>query len=268
MRRGGYAGGVLAPSLVLPPSVAGVTPPWHTIFEILAFAGGFRLFLALRRRQGDTIAEPARIVITIAAAIGALLGARALGVLERPELFALARAGELRELLLAKTIVGGLLGGLVAVEWIKRRLKVRRSSGDLLVAPLLLGMALGRIGCFLSGVHDGTHGSPTTAWTALDLGDGIGRHPTALYELVFLLGLGALLLAVERRVTLADGGRFKLFLAAYLAFRLGIEALKPRAELLAGLSAIQLACLGGLVYYRRLFYAPRRELLARSADDA
>ncbi|MCB9566609.1 MAG: prolipoprotein diacylglyceryl transferase [Myxococcales bacterium] len=249
---------MVAPALALPPTIGGLTPPWHTILEIAAFAIGFRYFLRLRARQGDTIADDARILIFLAATGGALVGSRLLGILERPDLLG---GGDLVALFAAKTIVGGLLGGLVVVEWAKRRLGVVRSSGDLMVRPILLGMILGRIGCFLSGTTDGTHGLPTTAFTALDVGDGIPRHPAALYEIAALAGIWALIAALEARVRLRDGARFKLFLAAYLALRLGVDHLKPGHAVVAGLTAIQLACVAGLVYYWRVLLRPRRELL-------
>ncbi len=230
----------------------------HTILEIAAFAIGFRYFLRLRARQGDTIADTPRLLIFIAASIGALLGARILGVLENPWVL---HSGDLEALIASKTIVGGLLGGLLSVELTKRALGVRRSSGDLMVRPILLGMIVGRIGCFLSGMGDGTHGSPTALFTGLDLGDGIPRHPTALYEIAALVGLWWMIARLEAKVLLADGARFKIFLASYLAFRLGVDGLKPRVEVLFGLSTIQIACVLGLVYYGRLFTSPTRELI-------
>ena len=38
----------------------------------------------------------------------------------------------------------------------------RRSTGDLFVVPLCVGTAIGRIGCFLSGLEDRTYGTPTS----------------------------------------------------------------------------------------------------------
>ena len=40
-------------------------------------------------------------------------------------------------------------------------------------------------------------------------------------------------------------------LVTYLAFRLGIEAMKPGVPLAAGLTTLQWACIAGLVYYAR-----------------
>lgn len=46
---------------------------------------------------------------------------------------------------------GGILGRLLAVEGTKRALGVRRRTGGVYVFPLVAGMAIGRVGCFLSG---------------------------------------------------------------------------------------------------------------------
>ena len=82
----------------------------------------------------------------------------------------------------------------------------------------------------------------------MDFGDGIARHPTQLYEIVFLAGLAAVLTRMTPR---REGDVFKAFMVAYLAFRLAIDVLKPDIRLALGLSAIQWACVAGLLYYSR-----------------
>jgi hypothetical protein len=86
-----------------------------------------------------------------------------------------------------KTIVGALIFGLISVELIKRYIGVRQSTGDLYAIPLALGIAIGRIGCFLTGLSDNTYGTPTNLPWAINFGDNILRHPTQLYEIIFLL---------------------------------------------------------------------------------
>lgn len=221
----------------------------HLLFELLAFSLGFRYFLYLRRRQEDRITESNRIWIFIGASLGALLGSRLLGILENPSLLA---AGKLAwwQVLGSKTMVGGLLGGLAGVELMKKRIGETRSSGDLFTFPLILGICIGRIGCFLNGTAEPVVGIETTAWTGMDLGDGKLRHPIALYEIACLLSLWLLLLAIEKKYTPAEGLRFRLFLIAYLLFRFLVDFIKPTDPLALGLSGIQWACLAGLFYYR------------------
>ena len=86
-----------------------------------------------------------------------------------------------------KTIVGALIGGLITVEVTKRYIGFRTSTGDLYAIPLALGIAIGRVGCFLTGLSDNTYGSPTTLPWGINFDDGIPRHPTQFYEIAFLL---------------------------------------------------------------------------------
>ncbi len=221
----------------------------HLLLETLAFFIGFRYFLHLRKKQADVITEGNRVWIFIGASLGALVGSRILGALENPSAL-MAGDTSLMKLFGSKTMVGGLLGGLLGVELIKKKIGVTRSSGDLFTYPLILGIIIGRIGCFLNGVAEPVFGLETSLWTGMDLGDGLSRHPVALYEIVFLLLVWMTLAQTEKIRPLAEGMRFKLFMIAYLAFRFLLDFIKPTDPVLAGLSAIQFACLGGLLYYR------------------
>jgi len=130
----------------------------------------------------------------------------------------------------------------------------------LFVFPLIIGMAIGRIGCFLTGLADHTYGVATSLPWGIDFGDGIRRHPTQLYEIVFLLALGSVLLVVRRRLT-ESGDLFKLFMVAYLGWRFAIGFIQLEIPL-AGLSAIQWACLATLIYYAAL--SRKRFVLSRA----
>jgi prolipoprotein diacylglyceryltransferase len=163
-----------------------------------------------------------------------------------------------------KTIVGGLLGGTIAVEWTKRRIGVTRRTGDLFALPLCAAIAIGRIGCFLSGLEDHTTGVATTLPWGIDFGDGVSRHPTQLYEIVWLGLLAGWLIRLRRRPHL-EGDLFRAFMVGYLAFRLAVDLIKPGVAWL-GLTSIQWACAAALVYYARdlprLLGWNRRHLLA------
>ena len=217
----------------------------HLLFESLAYAVGFTLYRLLRRRRGDFLVDDTRWSLIVAVVLGAAVGAKLLHHLGAPTELA-ARWREPAFLLGGKTIVGALLGGWVAVELTKKALGIVRSTGDLYALPLTLGIAVGRIGCFLSGPADGTVGSATTLPTGVDFGDGVLRHPTQLYEIGFLFVVAAVLVARPR--FLRDEGReFRLFLGSYLAFRVLIDFLKP-AERFGGLGAIQWAAAIGLAW--------------------
>jgi prolipoprotein diacylglyceryltransferase len=221
-----------------------ICPALHPVFETLAYLTGFAVYRRLRARFGDALSTEQRWPIVAAAAVGALVGSRMLGLAEQwPRLH-----GELwRRLLLpgGKTIVGGLLGGWLAVEIVKRLTGVKRRTGDLFAVPLCVGIAVGRIGCLLAGLADDTYGTPTKLPWAVDFGDGVGRHPTQAYEILFLLALGGFL-CWRMRLTHREGSLFRTFLGAYLGWRLVIDFLKPQ-PLVWGMNLIQWACVMGLI---------------------
>ena len=215
----------------------------HVFFEVLAYVAAAGVFLWLRRRHGDPLSGADRLSLVTAIFVGALVGGRLLAWFDSPG----AQSRGIVGLMDGKTLVGGLVGGWIATEMEKRRMGVRRPTGDLYVYPLIAGIAIGRIGCLLSGLPDGTYGTATMLPWGIDFGDGITRHPTALYESLFVIALGVLLIPVWRRG--AVGNTFKLFTASYLAFRLLVDTIKPGVALFLGLTAIQWACVFGLVYY-------------------
>lgn len=228
--------------------------PAHLLFEMLSYTLGYRLYVWQRARNQDLISDENRWWIFIGAAAGALLGSHLLGILESPEHFSqlnlLVWMGN-------KTIVGGLLGGLAGVEITKKIIGVTTSSGDLMTYPLILGLAVGRLGCHFAGLADGTHGLPSSLPWAIDFGDGIPRHPVNFYEIIYLVALAGFIFQLEKRHPLANGARFKIFLIGYLAWRFFVEWLKPVHVFPFGLSTIQLACLAGLFYYRKAIFYPK-----------
>ncbi len=227
--------------------------PWslhpHTLFESLGYFLAARLFWGMRKRTPDPVPIANRIWAIAGAAAGGALGSKLLFLFEDPAQ-TLTHLGNPLYLFGGKTIVGGLLGGLIGVEFVKARIGERQSTGDLFTLPLCLGLAIGRIGCFLTGLADNTHGIPTTLPWGVDFGDGVPRHPTQLYEIAFLLVLAGWLLW-RRRLPHQNGDLFKGFMIGYLAFRFLVEFVKPYPAPYLGLAATQAASLLGLIYYRR-----------------
>jgi prolipoprotein diacylglyceryltransferase len=243
-----------------------ISPYWHAAIEMLAYAVGFRVFLRERRRLAlPSLADSgATVAIGVGAILGAAIGAKLSFWLDDP-LVAFANFPDWRQLLTGKSIVGALLGGLIGVELTKRHAGVRDSTGDAFVRPLTLGMAIGRIGCFLAGLSDHTYGVATTLPWGVDFGDGVSRHPTQLYEIAFLAAWLAWL-ERPRQAPSQPGQRFQLFLSGYLLFRLLIDALKPVPfPYLFGLSGLQLLCLAGLAYYVPKLRAARQAPVAVAA---
>jgi phosphatidylglycerol:prolipoprotein diacylglycerol transferase len=222
--------------------------PAHFLLEAMGYTFGILAFCQLRKKSGDAVSDASRWSVITAAVAGAAIGSRVLFWFEDPRLTA-ARWHDAVYLMSGKTIVGGLIGGLLAVEGMKRIIGETVSTGDLFAAPIALGLAIGRIGCFLGGLADNTYGTPTSLVWGVDFGDGVPRHPTQLYESIFALGLFVFLLRMTKRRH-RNGDIFKMFMATYMVWRLAIDYWKPEIRF-AGLSSIQWACAAMLVYYGR-----------------
>ncbi len=219
----------------------------HLVFEGLGYFLGARLYFSLRRRARATpLPLETNLWILVGCVFGAWAGSKLLAWAESPAHYLAVFRADPRGLLGGKTIVGGLLGGWAGVALAKRACRVVRSTGDLFVYPLALGTAVGRVGCFLTGLADRTYGVATTLPWGVDFGDHVARHPTQLYESLFVLAWALVLrLAAHRGRGFPPGALFRLYLAGYLAFRFLVEFIKPRELLLGPFSAIQLASLAG-----------------------
>lgn len=217
----------------------------HLILEYLAFFLGYRYYVYLRKNTTDDINSSNRLSIILGAALGALVGSRLVGILENPMNIA---NYSIIQLMNSKTIMGGLFGGLLGVEIAKKTIGEKHSSGDLFALPIILGIFIGRIGCFLMGIKEFTYGKETSFFMGMNLGDGILRHPIALYELIFLVILFILLKKYQAKST-ESGTTFKWFMIAYFTFRFLIEFIKPNQFFVLGLSTIQLLCVTCWLYY-------------------
>jgi phosphatidylglycerol---prolipoprotein diacylglyceryl transferase len=220
----------------------------HPVFESLAYFISLRL--ALRRFRQNPVAQENRGVVIAGGIIGGILGAKILAIFQHLDMLWTGAASWPMLLIGGKTIVGALLGATFGVEITKKLRSIDTATGDVFAYPLIVGIAIGRIGCFLTGLTDQTYGTPTNLPWAMDFGDHIPRHPTQLYEIVFLLGL-LLYLQYRQRKPIQQGDLFRFFMICYLIFRWTIDFIKPDFHPLLGMSAIQIACLLGLVYYRQ-----------------
>jgi len=82
----------------------------------------------------------------------------------------------------ARSIVGALAGSIAAIELYKRARGITGSTGLIFVPAFATSVVIGRWGCFLSGLHDHTHGRPPALPWGHDFGDAAPRHPVQLYE--------------------------------------------------------------------------------------
>ena len=147
------------------------------------------------------------------------------------------------------SIAGAVAGGIVGVELFKRTTGIRGSTGGQFVAPLTLGIAVGRLGCFFAGLPDYTYGTPTQLAWGVDFGDGVPRHPVQLYEsAAMLLFLSIYLVALATGSQLVRRWGFYLFVGWYAVQRFVWEFLKPYPSVLGPLNLFHLICIALVAY--------------------
>jgi phosphatidylglycerol:prolipoprotein diacylglycerol transferase len=138
----------------------------HTVFDLLAWASGTLLGWGVRRRylrdgalSGFKLSQHPGYLVAVAltAGIGAYLaGGGNMALADLPPL--------------GHSIAGAILGGIVGAEGYKLFGGIRGSTGLVFVAPLAMGITIGRWGCFLTGLPDYTYGTPTALPWGVDFG--------------------------------------------------------------------------------------------------
>lgn len=154
---------------------------------------------------------------------------------------------------------GGLIGGMLAALVFARCMRISFwRLGDLFAPGLILGQAIGRVGCFLNGC---CYGRPTDSFLGVYLpGYGTGweyRYPTQLMHSVVNLLIFAVLLRAEKRKPF-EGFVFLLYAVLYSTQRLLIDFLRDDAvSLVAGIRATKLVSVAmilvaaGLIAWKR-----------------
>jgi phosphatidylglycerol:prolipoprotein diacylglycerol transferase len=216
---------------------------WYTIFNVLGYSAAGAVFYCEARRR-KTFSGETLLYVMLGALVGALLGSKLGSALfvypqyfwSHPWVLLLPQTG-------GKTLVGGIIGGYLGVVIAKKILKIESSTGDLFAPALSLGIAIGRIGCFLNGCCGGVNGLPVQ-----------------LYESTFCLILFFVLFYLRAK-RLRNGDLFKVFLLAYSAFRFAIEF--SRADTVSGffgLSQAQLICSIVFIWVAQSFLRRKREM--------
>jgi phosphatidylglycerol:prolipoprotein diacylglycerol transferase len=233
----------------------------HAVLEMTAIGVGVRLYARnLRLRGNASLLRGPGFAVALGCLLGAIAGSKLAVWMEYPHLVRLYWGSPLL-VFTGQSIVGGLIGGLIGVEIAKKLAGIRRATGDDFVMPLVVGIAIGRIGCFMAGLHDDTYGVATELPWGVDFGDGVKRHPTQLYDIVVVVALGLALAHSRPWLAREPGREFKLFLAGYLLWRLVIDGFKPVPYAYpGGLSGIQLLAAAFLIGYTPLVARQLRRL--------
>lgn len=203
--------------------------------------------------------------IQLATLIGALVGAKFAAIvgdlrwpIEPVDASAILRTG--------RSITGGLLFGFLTAETLKRVFGFHEPPNDRFATVLPFSIAIGRVGCLLVGCCPGL---PTESWLALPDADGVMRHPTALYDLLFHLVLGITFVLLLRRGNVLRGRFFAMHLVSYGVFRFAIEPLRDTRQYALWMSAYQLFALAMFAcgVYGMLRRIPPPSTSSENADD-
>jgi phosphatidylglycerol---prolipoprotein diacylglyceryl transferase len=164
------------------------------------------------------------------------------------------------------TIWGGILGATIGI-WIysvvSRRFKFSH-FGDLIAPGIILGQAIGRVGCTLNGCCYGLETNEPYAVIYTNPNSyapkGIPVIPTQIFEIGYDLILFGVLLAVRGKLK-AEGSLFLLYFALYGAWRFGIEYIREGTPFLLGMHQAQFIGLVVMIITIPLFIY--REISAR-----
>jgi prolipoprotein diacylglyceryltransferase len=192
----------------------------HSAFDVLAWLGAGLATLWLGRVEKVSFpAVTTDLAYLAAVLLGAGLGAYFFGT---ANLWLSGAPG------IARSIEGAVVGGIMAVEIYKRSAGIHSRTGARFALPLAIGVAVGRIGCYLAGLDDFTFGTPTTLPWAHDFGDGVARHPVQLYESAAMGGFAVFYVAAVRlRDPFVIDNGFYLAVGYYGAQRFLWEFIKP-----------------------------------------
>lgn len=170
----------------------------YGVMVALAFLAGFALMFHRARKAGDNVDD--YMEATIWFIISGIGGARLFYFIWYPELFFRDPIGTMFS---QGGLVwyGGVIGVTVAVmlfTWLKKIPLLR--FGDIMVPSCALGLAIGRIGCLLSGC---CHGSVCDLPWAIRYPQshethGLPVHPVPLYETFLMLIVMAVLLKMDK----------------------------------------------------------------------
>jgi phosphatidylglycerol:prolipoprotein diacylglycerol transferase len=219
------------------------------LMALAALCAAWVVHLELKRRGYNR--ELASTMV-FAAAIGGLLGARLLFIIEdwqsflrSPMDFIFTGAGF--------TWYGGLLGGTAAVSWVVKKNKIPWLVGADIAAPALaISYGVGRLGCHVAG--DGDWGTVTdvpwaVAYTNAIIGwvdpltgapypPGVRVHPTPIYEFIESLLIFAILWALRNK-PFPSGTLAWLYLVLTGFARFVVEFWRVNPEVALGLTEAQ-----------------------------
>jgi len=242
---------------------------WYSLMIVTAIAVGTLVALKETRRKG--ISDDEVFSALTWCIIGGIIGARLLHVIDKLEYY-------LRNPLMilafqegGLAIIGAIGGGLITLLIYSRfhPLPIREFV-DAAAVGVILGQAIGRVGCMINGDVVGTPtnlpwGVAYTHPNSLTPELGVPLHPAAGYELIWDLLVFGMLWPIRKR-KMADGTVFFLYAALYSLGRFVITFFRVDQAVWLGLTQAQVLSLVILVVVTPLVaYLNRTSALSTGA---
>ena len=208
----------------------GLTITTYGVMLALAFILGILLAESRARRYGST--KDLVSALSFLILVGAIIGSRLFYVFTHASDY---KAEWWRAFYVWEgglTFYGGVILALImCLIWIRRKKLNFGRLGDIIAPSLALGVAVGRIGCFLNGCCFGKPSNfgvvfPPDSPCAWELGVGVRVHPTQLYSVFagfFILGI---LLVLERKKKKFNGELLLWFFLLYSLWRFFIDLIR------------------------------------------
>jgi prolipoprotein diacylglyceryltransferase len=202
----------------------------HLVFDMLSLAAAW--YVTRHIRMPSVVSGERRWYYFTVVTIGFAFGAWFFGTLNNTLTSHTLHPG--------KSLIGALAGAIVAAELFKKATGVIGSTGARYVISLSVAIAVGRIGCFSAGLEDFTYGTPTLLPWGVDMGDGVTRHPVALYEAAVMIFFAWYAYREYRyRFERFKANIFYRFILVYALQRFVWEFFKPYATFALGLNVYQ-----------------------------
>ena len=153
------------------------------------------------------------------------------------------------EIWLTKSIAASIFWATISSEGYKYLNKKKFNTWVIFVPWLVIWMIVWRIGAFMIGLRDHTHGIETNLSWGVNYGDWIFRHPLQLYEITVLtifFVFFCLLLQYKRKYVLENG--FFLFTLIYFSYRFFVWFVSPYSHFWLGMNTYQVISIVMIIY--------------------
>lgn len=153
-------------------------------------------------------------------------------------------AWDIESILSWRTITWWLIWWFIAIWITKKLLKEKTRFGNAIAPWAAIWIAIWRIGCLL---HWCCFWTETKLPWGINFWDWIQRHPTQVYEIIYLIIISIILILLQKK-TLKQWILFDFFLISYFWFRFLIEFIRVEPKVFYSFSLYQVASVFVIIF--------------------